>query len=104
MSEEGREIPTFSDGVMDCAVARSDGSLTSHRLDLLCVKLACEETERKHKLATDVAGNQVPTIEFLRDLSDRLIVAGIDDCTPTIAWQVWCAVANEMARLKKNTN
>lgn len=70
---------------------------------LLNALKACEACEDRHSLqSTD--GRMRPTPEFLSDLASSLGVCGIPDCTPTIAWQVWIAVSEQLSALKKSTN
>jgi len=78
------------------------GEKKPSEIDVLVLKLACEALERMHNL--EVADNKfVPTPEFLFGLSEKLKDLGVPDCTPTMAFQLWCAAGAQMETLKKNT-
>ena len=93
----------LSDGTLQFTIRRA-GQEDSHvACDLLVLKLTCEQCEDRHSLqATD--GKMRPTPEFLQDLSASLGTCGIENCTPTIAWQVWIAVSEQLSALKKSTD
>lgn len=100
-------LPTLDDGRLQFVVRRRDGSANDdavYALDLLLVKLACEQLEAKHQLPTLENGQLQPTPEFLIDLAERLDGLGLAACTPTLAWQVWQAASHELGSLKKNMN
>lgn len=69
-------------------------------LDLLELKLTCEEAVAAHSLAEDKTGRYVPTAAFLRDLAGRLEGLGVCGCTPTLACKFWHAAGEEWERLK----
>jgi len=80
-------------------VRRSGECVTEHHVDLLALKLTCEECEQAHGLQiTD--GRVQPTSAFLLDLAGRIQELGVDGCTPTTAWQMWMAAAEAMTELK----
>lgn len=95
--------PMLTDGQLSFEVKRADGTTTTHELDLLVIKLACEQCERRHQLK-EAEGRLVPTPEFLQDLSATLAGLGLVRCTPTIAWQVWISASEQMATLKKTAS
>lgn len=73
------------------------------QVDLLLLKLACDDVERLHNLP--VVDNRVQyTAEFLSDLSQKFDrVNLLAECTPTAAFQLWIIAGKEMEGLKKNT-
>jgi hypothetical protein len=95
------DTPIMADGELIFAVRRADGTVTEHRVDLLMLKLTCEQCETAHRL-TDAEGQVNPTPEFLLDLAGKLQAIGIERCTPTLAWQAWVAASEQMQMLKKN--
>ncbi len=93
----------LSDGTLRFVVRKPGQEDVPIVADLLILKLTCEACEDRHSLqSTD--GRMRPTPEFLSDLASSLGVCGIPDCTPTIAWQVWIAVSEQLSALKKSTN
>jgi hypothetical protein len=72
---------------------------SERRIDLLWLKLTCEEAERDNSLQVDTERRQQPTAAFLDDLAARLRVK-VEDCTPTMAYQMWMAAAQAMNELK----
>jgi hypothetical protein len=92
-------LPT---GELRFRVQRSDDRETTHNVDVVATKLACEECERQHSLQQDEGGYYIPTVEFLQSLAARLDTVGIDECTPTLAYLVWTSVTREFMALKKN--
>lgn len=92
----------FSDGTVTFVVKRATGE-TTHSMDLLVAKLCCEQCQDVHQLR--IADGRIhPTPEFLIDLADRFSQFGVENCTPSIAWQIWLAVIDQMNNLKKNTS
>jgi len=93
----------LSDGTLRFVVKRAGVENQTIECDLLVLKLTCEQCEDQYSLqAAD--GRMKPTPEFLQDLASRLGTCGIENCTPTIAWQVWIAVSEQLSQLKKSTN
>ncbi|MDX1964126.1 MAG: hypothetical protein SFX18_13315 [Pirellulales bacterium] len=78
------------------------GTKTPHEVDVMLLKLACEEQERTHNLEIR-DGKYVPTPQFLFDLANSLKGLGLPMCTPTMAFQLWCAAGAQIETLKKNT-
>lgn len=66
-------------------------------LDLIECKLAAEDAERRH-----TRGKEIDTIPMLRDLAQVYQQLGVEGCTPTGAWQLYQAVNQQFAELKKN--
>lgn len=89
----------LSDGKVRFRVRRSGGAETVHEVDLLVLKVTCEQCEDQHQL-TIKDGRIQPTADFLIDLAGRLTAYGLADCTPTLAWQAWIAATEAMASLK----
>ena len=93
----------LSDGTLNFVVRRAGHDDKTIDADLLILKLTCEQCEDRHSLQS-ADGRMKPTPEFLQDLAASLGTCGIEDCTPTIAWQVWIAVSEQLSLLKKSTN
>jgi hypothetical protein len=97
--QQGSPDPLMSDGKVRFRVRRSGGAETVHEVDLLVLKVTCEQCEDQHQL-TIKDGRIQPTADFLIDLAGRLTAYGLADCTPTLAWQAWIAATEAMASLK----
>ena len=67
--------------------------------DLTIVKLICESLERSHNLQT-VDGRIEATESFLESLAEELNTIGCVDCSPTLARQIWIAVADQFNRME----
>lgn len=91
----------INDGQLTLRVKRAEGEETRHVVDLLLLKLTCEQCEERHKL-TEKDGRLSPTPEFLTELAAMLSGIGLERCTPTLAWQAWVAASDAMAMLKKS--
>jgi hypothetical protein len=89
---------TIASGEFKFNIERSD-SVTEHTLDVLDTKLLCEELEQQHALQKSGDGRLVATTDFLRDLASKL---PIENCSSSIAYQVWVMASNKIAELKKN--
>lgn len=98
-------IAVLEDGTISVSIKRPDDSIEDLSLDLLCLRLTCQEAEDAHKLHERSTNGVVqPTADFLRDLSSRFVAMGVTRCTPTIAWQLWVATIDAFNGLKKSTN
>ena len=97
--QQDHDSPILSTGEILFKVQRED-AIVEHRVDLLELKLTCEECEKSHTLAVDAENRMQPTAAFLRDLSGRLEQIGVCGCTPTIAYKMWISAAEAMAELK----
>lgn len=62
--------------------------------DLVVLKLIGEELEQLHRLPV-VNESYQPSGEFLTALADRYKAEGCPHCTPSTAYQIWCAVHRE---------
>jgi hypothetical protein len=80
--------------------AMSDDGLSERRIDLLWLKLTCEEAERDNSLQVDAEGRFQPTAQFLDDLAARLSTKVEGGCTTTMAYQMWIAASHAMTELK----
>ena len=103
MPTEPQASLLLSDGSLEFRILRKDGTETPVSIDLLVLKLCCEQCEEDHRLKT-ANGMTTPTPAFLHDLAGRLAENGVPDCTPSLAWQLWIASIEQMSRLKKTTN
>ncbi len=68
--------------------------------DLTLIKLLCEQLERQHKLS-EVNGMIEATDMFLENLSSELQSVGCAGCTPTLARQIWIAVADQFGQVER---
>lgn len=98
-SEPPPRYAVLESGELIFRVRRPDGSETDHQIDLLSLKLTCEETEQVHNLQVK-DGAIAPTAAFLADLAARFVELGVADCTPTIAYQMWLSSYGAMETLK----
>jgi hypothetical protein len=96
-SETKPALPELVDGQV---CYRVQGEEQPQKIDLLVLKLACEESEREYDLQV-VGGTVQYTAAFLVGLAQKLTSLGITYVTPTIAFQLWHFAGREMERLKK---
>jgi hypothetical protein len=96
---------TFDDGLLRFTIRNTEtGEQAAHSLDVLLLRLTCEECEIQHSLQVNSAGSYVVTAAFLTDLAARMAGLGVPECTASIAYQLWTTSATEIEALKKNTN
>ena len=100
MSDEKKPLPDMADGQFHFTV----NGTNERAVDVISLRLAVEEAEAKHRLDKDEAGNLRPTATFLASLAGLLKEAGLPDCTPSLAYQLWCVSGGLMDGLKKNTS
>lgn len=93
----------LDDGSLEFRVRHRNGDEQTISIDLLVLKLLCEECEEQHHLQV-INGTTKPTPAFLMDLAGRLHNSGVLNCTPSLAWQLWFASIEQMNALKKNTS
>jgi hypothetical protein len=93
------ELATMSDGLLKFRVKRGEQE-TVHEIDLLMLKLTCQQCEEDHQLKTTDDQRMIPTPAFLKDLATQLDGLGLSPCTPSMAWQAWIESTNAMGRLK----
>lgn len=99
------ELTTLDDGQLHFKVRnRGTGEETAHSIDVLLLRLTCEECEAGHNLQVNDRGQYIATAAFLTDLAARLDGMGVAGCTPSIALQLWSASVREIESLKKNTS
>lgn len=84
----------LTDGTLQLVLPGGDRAT----VDLITIKLASEEVERKHA----TGAGWVATAAFMVDLSTAY-APYVPGCTPTMAYQLWEAVLDEWLELKKNT-
>ncbi|MGH8743516.1 MAG: hypothetical protein ACREUY_04480 [Burkholderiales bacterium] len=95
----------FDDGLLRFTLNnRETGEATKHTLDVLLLRLTCEEAETLHNLPLNDSGAYKPTAAFLADLAKRIEELGVPGCTASVAYQLWVASATEIESLKKNTS
>lgn len=90
------------DGLVRFTIKQVDGSEKKIEADALVLKLTCEECERECNLQTKADGTMDVSARFLVNLASKLSGLGFESCSPTIAYQVWLAVGDAMATLKKS--
>ena len=95
------DSPIMHDGTLVFRVERGGEEPERYTLDLLMLKLTCEAMEAKHSLRV-AEGRLIATPAFLLDLAGELQTLGVENCTPTIAWQVWISASQQLEALKKN--
>lgn len=93
----------LGDGTFAFKVKKSDGTLVECSVDVISLRLACQEAEDTHRLPQSEKGGLLPTAEFLKTLTGLLAQsAGVKDCTPSIAYQLWIISGDLLDGLKKN--
>lgn len=103
-ASHNKNSPELVDGLLRFRIRDlQSGESVPHEVDVLVLKLACEECERKHNLEV-IDGAFRPTPAFLVDLAQHIRDVGVPSCTPTVAHQLWCAAGGYIEQLKKNTN
>lgn len=96
---------TLDDGLLTFTITnRETGEAVKHSLDVLMLRLTCQECEALHNLQADANGHYVVTSAYMADLTARIAGLGVPECTASIAYQLWGASVNEIEALKKNTN
>ena len=100
---QSHDAVVLGDGSLAFRVKRADGSEQALSIDLLILKLTCQQCEEDHDLQV-VNGRINPTPRFLKDLAERLGEFGVTNCTPSLAWQLWLASIEQMEQLKKTTS
>lgn len=95
------ELADYSSGELTFRINGGESGSKTVTVDLVTAKIAADELELKHRL-DDQQGR--PTRPFLADLAIELSEIGNFDCTPSVAYQIWHAVDQQMAILQKKTN
>lgn len=93
-------IPELGDGLFHFGVRKGEEVLP-RAIDVITLKLACEEAEAMHRLEKDAEGLLKPTAAFLDTLAGKL-KGCIEDCTPSLAYQLWSIGPGLVDDLKKN--
>jgi hypothetical protein len=91
----------LDDGLLHFQVKGREGEQT---IDVLLLKLACQEVVDKHQLAVSADNRYVPTAAFLKDLSDALGSLGLQGCTASIAFQLWRDADAAIEQQKKSAD
>lgn len=91
----------YSSGELTFCIDGGESGSKTVTVDLVMAKIAADELELKHRL--DDQGGR-PTRPFLADLAIELSEIGNFACTPSVAYQIWHAVDQQMAILQKKTN
>lgn len=95
----------LEDGLLRFSILnRSTGEHVNHSLDVLLLRLTCQECEELHNLPTDDDGSYKVSAAYLADLTSRIIALGVPECTASIAYQLWGASVREMSALQKKTS
>lgn len=95
----------LGDGQFHFKVKAASGEVSDHAVDVISLRLACEEAEERHRLPKTEEGNLKPTAAFLADLAGILKQsAGLATCSPSLAYQLWTISGKLVDDLKKNTS
>lgn len=95
---------TLDDGLLTFTILnRETGESAKHSLDVLLLRLTCQECESLHNLQVE-DGSYVVTAAYLADLTARIAGLGVPECTASIAYQLWGASVREIDSLQKKTN
>lgn len=92
----------FDDGLLHFQVKAADGQLRDHAIDILALKLACDECVEANRLPEDDKGRLKPTSAFMRDLANKIGELGVEGCTQSVAYALWIAATEGIETLKKN--
>jgi hypothetical protein len=96
---------TLDDGLLRFTIHnRETGEDVKHSLDVLLLRLTCQECEAAHNLQEDANRCYIVTAAFLADLASRIVGLGVPECTASIAYQLWGTSVREMDALKKNVS
>lgn len=103
--------PILSDGLLRFGVRPAGGTdeqIIVHEIDVLLLKMTCEECEAAHHLEEkanpDGSRTIYASVAFLQDLAARLQGLGLTGCTATVAKELWQQASQVIDSLKKNTN
>ena len=88
----------LSDGMLTFEIQHQDGTITKHSADLMVLQFTFEELQESHSLPVR-DGKYVATAAFIQECSQRLQAAGVDGCTPTIAYKLWIIANKAMSQL-----
>jgi hypothetical protein len=92
----------FQDETVEVGIKRPDGEVRPVKLDVLELRLLCQELERKHSLKRE--GLKVfATRDFLNDFKSQLATMGIE-ASVNVAYQIWARAQEITDQLKKNTD
>jgi hypothetical protein len=95
----------LEDGLLRFTILnRETGEATKHSLDVLLLRLTCQECEALHNLQADANGSYVVTSAYLADLTNRIAGMGVPECTASIAYQLWGASIRGIDDLQKKTS
>lgn len=96
------------DGLLRFGVQSKDGTVREHAIDVLILRMACDECVLKHNLQTerqpDGSEAYKMTAAFLSDLAATLAGLGVEGCTPSVARQLWFTSIVGIDELQKKTN
>jgi hypothetical protein len=91
----------LDDGQLHFRIA---GQEAEQAVDVLLLRLTCDECAEMHHLAIDANNCYRPTAAFLLDLTARITALGVTGCTASVARQLWAAAVNGIEDLKKNAS
>ncbi len=95
----------LDDGLLRFTILnRETGEQANHSLDVLLLRLTCQECEALHSLQADANGSYIVTAAYLADLTARIASLGVPECTASIAYQLWGASVREISLLQKKTS
>lgn len=94
------QTPQLPDGRVKVTIQEGE-SAGEYFFDLVQAKLVMEELFDKHRIDEDHEGTI--TAAYVADLAEQLQGCGITGCTPTVAYQLWFRVTDELwPEVKKN--
>jgi len=100
-SKPSEDNYVFSDGMLSFKIEGGEHGGETVSVDLLWLRLKCEELEESHKLKVNEEKQEyIPTAEFLSALS-RSIEQETGYCTPSLAFQIWVAGSRLYEEIQK---
>lgn len=95
-------LPIMVDGQLVFGVRSPAGEIRQFTVDVMLAKVVIETVEDRNNLQSSANGEAKVTPECLIDLANEFAKIGVTDCSPSVAYQLWFAINNGVALLKKN--
>lgn len=95
-----RRAISLDSGAITFRVPMEEGEPVEWETDVTILQIIAEECERRNNLTQRQDGSLEATEGFLDDLARCLCVAGCPRHSPTLARQVWIAVAEAFAPIE----